>query len=152
MARVIVIGSGAGGMAVAARLAVRRHEVTVVERSASAGGKLAGYSRDGFVFDTGPSLLTLPAVYRDLFAKTGAALEEVLDLVEPDPGFGYRFADGTTVDLPPVDPGRCATAFGDGLGGVGSRRLARSPGSRGQDLAGHPPAVPAVAADWAARR
>lgn len=113
----VVIGAGMGGMAVAARLAVRRHEVTVVEQSATYGGKLAGYSRDGFVFDTGPSLLTLPAVYRELFAKTGASLEETLELVEPDPGYGYRFADGTTLDLPSADPGRCAAALGDALGG-----------------------------------
>jgi phytoene desaturase len=102
---------------VAIRLAVRGHEVTVVEQSTGPGGKLGRFARDGFVFDTGPSLLTLPAVYRDLFARTGGALEESVELVEPDPGFGYRFADGTTVTLPPVDPGRCAAAFGDALGG-----------------------------------
>ena len=64
------------------------------------GGKLGRYARDGFVFDTGPSLLTLPAVFRELFAKTGGALEDSVELVEPDPGVGYRFADGTVAELP----------------------------------------------------
>ena len=117
VARVVVIGAGVGGMAAAARLAVKGHDVTIVEQSARAGGKLAGYSRDGFVFDTGPSLLTLPAVYRDLFLKTGSALEENVDLQLLDIGFGYHFADGAAVTMPGVDSSRCADALGDQLGG-----------------------------------
>ena len=74
VSRVVVIGAGMGGLAVAARLAAQGHEVTVCEQAATVGGKLGRYERDGFVFDTGPSLLTLPAVYRDLFLKTGDAL------------------------------------------------------------------------------
>src|SRR5512135_2252912 len=107
-----------GGMAVAARLAVKRHDVTVVEQSPTYGGKLGTFERDGFVFDTGPSLLTLPAVYRELFNKTGGPLEDAVDLVELEPAFGYRFADGTTVDMPGVDPARCAAALGAALGGT----------------------------------
>lgn len=117
MARVVVVGAGAGGLAVAIRLAARRHQVTVVEAAGRAGGKLAGHERAGFVFDTGPSLLTLPAVYRELFARTGTGLDDVLQLVAPDPGYGYRFADGTTLDLPGADPGRSAAALGAALGG-----------------------------------
>lgn len=117
MSRVVVIGAGVGGLAVAARLAVRRHDVTVIEQADRTGGKLHTYRRDGFAFDTGPSLFTLPAVYRDLFLKTGAALEESVDLQPVEPGFGYRFADGTTAVVPGVDPARAARAFGEALGG-----------------------------------
>ena len=67
MARIIVIGAGMGGMAAAARLRVKGHEVTVIEASDTHGGKLGTFRRDGFAFDTGPSLFTIPAVYRDLF-------------------------------------------------------------------------------------
>ena len=88
MSDVVVIGAGAGGMAVAARLAVKRHRVTIVEQSSTYGGKLATYRRDGFAFDTGPSLFTLPAVYRDLFLKTGGPLEEAVDLQPVEPAFG----------------------------------------------------------------
>jgi phytoene dehydrogenase-like protein len=74
MARIIVIGAGMGGMAAAARLKVKGHDVTVIEASDTHGGKLGTFRRDGFAFDTGPSLFTIPAVYRDLFLKTGGPL------------------------------------------------------------------------------
>lgn len=117
MSTVIVVGAGAAGLATAARLAVKGHAVTVLEQSDRVGGKLATYRRDGFAFDTGPSLFTLPAVYRDLFLKTGRPLEEEVDLQPVEPGFGYHFADGATVTMPGVDPAKCAMALGDGLGG-----------------------------------
>ncbi|HET7900170.1 MAG TPA: phytoene desaturase family protein [Candidatus Nanopelagicales bacterium] len=118
MARVVVVGAGMGGMACAARLAVKRHDVTVIEQSSTYGGKLGTFERDGFVFDTGPSLVTLPAVYRDLFLKTGGELEESIDLIDLEPAFGYRFPDGTTVDMPGVDFSACARALGEALGGT----------------------------------
>jgi len=117
MARVVVVGAGMGGLAAAARLRVKGHDVLVLEQGPRAGGKLDRYSRDGFVFDSGPSLLTLPAVYRDLFLKTGAPFEECVDLQPLDTAFGYRFADGASLDVPGVDPGRIAQAMGAQLGG-----------------------------------
>lgn len=116
MSRVVVIGAGAAGLATAARLAVKGHQVQILEQSDSIGGKLATYHRDGFAFDTGPSLFTLPAVYRDLFLKTGRAFEEEVDLQPVEPAFGYRFADGSSVTMPGVDPARCARALGDAFG------------------------------------
>lgn len=117
MSRIAVVGAGVGGLAAAARLRVKGHDVTVYEQGPSVGGKLATYRREGFAFDTGPSLFTLPAVYRDLFLKTGAPLEDEVDLQALDPAFGYHFADGSSVVLPGVDPARCAVALGDALGG-----------------------------------
>ena len=115
--KVIVIGAGAGGLATAARLAAKGKSVTVLEQANYFGGKLAAYRRDGFVFDTGPSLFTLPAVYRDLFLKTGAPLEEAVNLQPLDPAFRYQFSDGATVVMPGVGAGQCADALADGLGG-----------------------------------
>ena len=117
MSKIIVIGAGMGGLTAAARLAVKGHHVTVLERSDTAGGKVGRYERDGFVFDTGPSLLTLPQVYRDFFNKTGKPLDSVLDIVELEPAFAYRWADGTRVLMPGADTARCADALGDVLGG-----------------------------------
>jgi len=120
MARVVVIGAGVGGLAAAARLATLGHSVTVCEQAPGVGGKLGTYQRDGFRFDTGPSLLTLPAVFRDLFVKTGKPLESVLDLVPVEPIARYRFAEGTRFDAP--NTGRldfCAAldaALGPGAG------------------------------------
>jgi phytoene desaturase len=115
--KIVVIGAGMGGLAAAARLATRGHDVTVVEQGPTYGGKLASYERDGFRFDLGPSLFTLPAIYRDLFLKTGRPLEDHIELVELDPAFRYRFGDGSTLLMPGVGVGRCANAIADALGG-----------------------------------
>ncbi len=118
MARVVVIGAGVGGMATSMRLAALGHQITLLEASSQLGGKLARYERDGFVFDTGPSLLTLPAVYRELFNSTGGPFDDAVDLQALDIAFGYHWADGASAALPGVDPGRIATALGDELGGT----------------------------------
>jgi phytoene desaturase len=117
VARVVVIGAGIGGMAAAARLRVKGHQVTVVESADTHGGKLGTYRRDGFAFDTGPSLFTIPAVYRDLFLKTGGPLEDSVELVPLDPGFTYRFADGSMLPMPGAGVGRGAEAMAESLGG-----------------------------------
>ena len=116
MARVVVIGAGMGGLAVAARLAAGRHDVLVLEQADDVGGKVGWYSRDGFGFDTGPSLLTLPAVYRDLFRNTGGPLEDEVELTPVDPVCHYRFADGIELDLPNVSRPAIAAAWDDALG------------------------------------
>jgi len=112
-----VVGAGMAGMAVAARLAAKGHSVQVWEQWTGPGGKNAGFERDGFRFDLGPSTLTLPAVYRDLFLKTGRSLEDCVDLQEVDPAFGYHFADGSSVTLPGAGVGACASALQDAFGG-----------------------------------
>ncbi len=99
MAKVAVIGAGIGGLSVAARLAKAGHKVEIFEQSNVVGGKCRTEWIDGFAFDTGPSLLTLPAVYRELFTKTGKRLEHVLDLEPVDPAFTYQFADGKKLDF-----------------------------------------------------
>jgi phytoene desaturase len=100
MSRIVVIGAGMGGLAAAARLAATGHQVLVLEQAVTIGGKLGIWSRDGWTFDTGPSLLTMPHLYRELFNDTGGPLDGVLDLVRLDPSCRYRFADGTWLDMP----------------------------------------------------
>lgn len=122
MSRVVVIGAGLGGLAVATRLAHAGHTVTVLEQSSRIGGKLGRFTRDGFGFDTGPSLVTLPSVYEDLFAATGRPLSQVVDLVSVDPAFRYRFSDATVLDLPNASAARIASAMDDALGpGTGAQ-------------------------------
>lgn len=116
MARIVIVGAGVGGLAVAARLAAKGHDVTVVERSDRIGGKLQTLRRDGFAFDLGPSLFTLPAVYRDLFRRTGHPLEDEVGLVETEPGFRYRFGDGSLLRLPGSSVGRTAATIGEQFG------------------------------------
>jgi phytoene desaturase len=100
VARIVVIGAGLGGLAAAARLGALGHRVTVCERSSRIGGKLGTHSRDGYRFDTGPSLLTLPAVFEDLFGATGEPLERTLELRRVDPHCHYRFDDGAELEVP----------------------------------------------------
>ncbi|WP_205471805.1 NAD(P)/FAD-dependent oxidoreductase [Nocardioides sp. SYSU D00038] len=100
MSRVVVVGAGVGGLAAAVRLQARGHRVTVVEQADEVGGKLGTLVRDGFVFDTGPSLLTLPHLLEDVFADTGAPLADVLPLERLDVACRYTFPDRTVLDLP----------------------------------------------------
>jgi phytoene desaturase len=137
VARVVVIGAGVGGLAAAARLAALGHRVEVHERAVTHGGKLGVYRRDGFTFDTGPSLLTLPQVFDDLFAATGGPSDLVLEPV--DPVCGYTFADGTRLDLPhdpAAVPAALDAALGPGRGAAWSALYARS--ARLWDLVGEP--------------
>ncbi|UJA07666.1 NAD(P)/FAD-dependent oxidoreductase [Streptomyces collinus] len=123
MARIAVIGAGMGAMAAAARLAVAGHRVAVYERTETYGGAVRRFERDGFAFDTGPGLLTLPAVYRDLFVKTGKeSLEDLVELVQVDPAARHVFADGTAVPLPNASRAGVVAALDEALGaGAGQR-------------------------------
>lgn len=67
--KIAVIGSGIGGMAVACRLAAKGHDVTVYEKNANPGGKMSEMNIEGYRFDTGPSLFTLPGLVEELFAS-----------------------------------------------------------------------------------
>lgn len=98
VARVIVVGAGLGGLAAAARLAALGHDVTVCEQADTVGGKLGWSERDGFAFDTGPSLLTWPDQLRRLFEATGAPLDQVLPL-QPVAPTDHRFTDGSRLHL-----------------------------------------------------
>ncbi len=95
---VAIIGAGVGGMAAGIRLAAQGWQVQIFERNAQVGGKLNLVEQDGWRFDTGPSLLTMPDVARDLFAAAGASLDDVLDLVPLDPICRYVYPDGIIFD------------------------------------------------------
>ncbi|MEU6095464.1 NAD(P)/FAD-dependent oxidoreductase [Streptomyces sp. NPDC047079] len=123
MARIAVIGAGMGAMAAAARLAVAGHRVVVYERTETYGGAVRRFTRDGFSFDTGPGLLPLPAVYRDLFVKTGKEpLESCVELVQVDPSARHVFADGTQVALPNASRAGVVSALDAALGGGAGER------------------------------
>ncbi|MCX5014402.1 NAD(P)/FAD-dependent oxidoreductase [Streptomyces sp. NBC_00555] len=124
MARIAVIGAGMGAMATAARLAVAGHRVTVYERGATYGGAVGRYEREGFAFDTGPGLLHLPAVYRDLFVKTGKrSLETCVDMAQADPAVRHVLPHhGVDVTLPGASRGGVAAALDEAFGeGAGER-------------------------------
>ena len=96
---IVVVGAGIGGMCTAARLSRAGHRVSLYEASDRVGGKCRTEWIGRYAFDTGPSLLTIPAVYRDFFQRTGAQMGMVLALEAVDPSFDYRFHDGKSVSF-----------------------------------------------------
>lgn len=128
MARVVVIGAGVGGLAAAAHLAAVGHDVTVCEQHDEVGGKLGVAERDGFRFDTGPSLLTAPHVLAETLGATGTELGDVLDVGRVDPIARYRYVDGTTFDVrtdPLATAASLEAAVGPGAGARWQRILTR---------------------------
>ena len=93
--RIIVIGSGFGGLAAAIRLQAQGHEVTVVEQRDQAGGRAYVYRQDGFTFDGGPTIITAPWLIDDLFALTGKKTADYVKIVPIDPFYQIRFEDGS---------------------------------------------------------
>ncbi len=97
--RIGVIGGGLGGLAAACTLAARGHRVTLFEKNPWLGGKAAVLEEDGFRFDMGPTILTVPRVLRQILAEAGRELETELDLVRLDPQWRCFFDDGSVLDL-----------------------------------------------------
>ena len=114
----IVIGAGVGGMITALRLAAAGRRVVICERNGVLGGKLAVYQRDGFSFDMGPSLLTIPEVFDDAFRAVGTTLAKECQLVRLDPAFRYFWPDGSTVTFrdEPIATAEALEALRNGAG------------------------------------
>jgi phytoene desaturase len=98
-----VAGGGVGGLATAIRLRALGHPVALFERRDVVGGKLAVDRHDGYSFDVGPSLVTLPHVFDEVFRTAGTTLDEQLELVRLDPQFAYHWADGSSLVVPDGD-------------------------------------------------
>lgn len=97
--RIGVIGGGLGGLAAACTLAARGYDVFLCERNDWLGGKAAVLEVDGYRFDLGPTILTLPSVLKRLFAEAGRDLATELELLPLDPQWRCFFTDGSTLDL-----------------------------------------------------
>lgn len=96
---VAVVGGGLAGLSAACVLAARGHSVTLLEKNDWVGGKAAQLETNGFRFDMGPTILTLPSVLKRIFAEASKNLEDYLELVELDPQWRCFFDDGSVLDL-----------------------------------------------------
>jgi phytoene desaturase len=94
----IIVGGGLGGLSAAIHLAAAGRSVTLLEKNERVGGKLNLVEDAGFRFDTGPSLLTMPWVLREVFERAGTRLEDELTIVPLDPICRYQWPDGTRFD------------------------------------------------------
>ncbi|MEM9799768.1 MAG: phytoene desaturase family protein [Planctomycetota bacterium] len=99
--RVAVIGAGLGGMSAALSLALEGYEVTVFEKNSKVGGKLNVLSAEGYQFDLGPSILTLPHLFERTFERAGRKIEDYVPLRTVRPHWRNFFEDGSVVDLYP---------------------------------------------------
>jgi diapolycopene oxygenase len=99
--RVAVVGAGLGGISAAISLAQEGYAVTLFDKNRQIGGKLNELKADGFTFDLGPSILTLPHLFRRLFERSGKRMEDYVAIRPLRPHWRNFFEDGTVVDLHP---------------------------------------------------
>ncbi len=92
--KIIIIGSGFGGLGAACRLAARGHEVTIFEKRDKLGGRAYVYEINGFQFDGGPTVITAPFMFDDIFTAAGKKREDYFDLVPVNPFYRIFNAEG----------------------------------------------------------
>ncbi|WP_173057215.1 phytoene desaturase family protein [Phytohabitans houttuyneae] len=97
--RVVVVGAGLGGLACALYLAGAGRQVTVLEREAVPGGRAGRLSVDGYEFDTGPTVLTMPDLIAEALDAVGERLPDWLELRKLDPAYRAHYPDGSTLDV-----------------------------------------------------
>ncbi len=96
--RAVVIGAGFGGIAAALRLRARGYAVTVFERGAAIGGRAQVFEREGFRHDAGPTVITAPFLFDELFALFGRRREDYVEFIALSPWYRFYFQDGSTFD------------------------------------------------------
>ena len=92
----VVVGAGVGGLAAAIRLSVRGYRVTLVDRLDAPGGRASVFRQDGFTFDAGPTILTAPFLFEELWTLCGKRMSDHVTLRELNPCYTIRFDDGDT--------------------------------------------------------
>ena len=94
-----VVGAGLAGLAAACTLAARGHKVVLFDKNPWLGGKAAVLKEQGFRFDMGPTILTVPGVLERVFQEAGRKMSDYLDLRRLDPQWRCFFDDGSVLDL-----------------------------------------------------
>ena len=98
MSQALVVGAGFGGIAAALRLRAKGYSVTVLDRCAAIGGRAQVFERNGFRHDAGPTVITAPFLFEELFALFGEKFSEHVQLVPLTPWYRFHFADNDTFD------------------------------------------------------
>ncbi len=98
MAKAIVIGAGFGGIAAALRLRRKGYEVTLIDKQDKLGGRAYVWKRGGFTYDAGPTVITAPFLFDELFELFGKKREDYVKFVPLYPWYRVQFADGTHFD------------------------------------------------------
>ncbi len=153
----VIIGSGFGGLAAAVRLGARGYRVTVLEARGELGGRAGVHRQDGFTFDAGPTIVTAPFLFEELWALCGRRLADDVDLRPVTPFYEIRFDDGETfhytgdaramrAEVARLSPGDVDgyerfMAASEGIYKVGFERLGHVPFSSWRDMARIVPAM-----------
>ena len=98
MSRAAIIGGGFGGIAAALRLRAKAYDVTIFDRCRRLGGRAQVFERDGFRYDAGPTVITAPFLFEELFSLFGKDIRDYVDIVPLDVWYRFRFTDGSTFD------------------------------------------------------
>ncbi|MEM6917057.1 MAG: NAD(P)-binding protein, partial [Verrucomicrobiota bacterium] len=98
MSRAVVIGGGFGGLAASLRLRARGYDVTVVDRCSRLGGRAQVFERNGFRHDAGPTVITAPFLFDELFDLFGRRREDYVKFVPVDPWYRFYYPTGETFD------------------------------------------------------
>ena len=96
---VIIIGGGLGGLSAGIHLRLAGFEVSIFEANEKVGGRANVIKKNGFTFDTGPSLLNYPWVFENLFKAAGREFSDYVKLIPVDPSVGFQWPDGTAFQL-----------------------------------------------------
>ncbi|CAB4715107.1 unannotated protein [freshwater metagenome] len=96
---VVIVGAGLAGLSAALRLAGAGRKVTVIERESVPGGRNGLLNKDGYAFDTGPTVLTMPSLIQDAFSCVGEDMNDWLELMPVTPLYRAYYADGTQLDV-----------------------------------------------------
>lgn len=94
----VVVGAGFGGIAAALRLRAKGYAVTIIDRQLEIGGRAQTYLRDGFRHDAGPTVITAPFLFEELFELFGECMSDSVQLVPLKLWYRFHFADGDTFD------------------------------------------------------
>lgn len=98
---VVIVGAGLAGLSAALRLAGAGRSVTVIERESVPGGRSGLLQKDGYAFDTGPTVLTMPSLIEDAFNSVGEQMKDWLDLIPLRPLYRAFYHDGSQLDVYP---------------------------------------------------
>ena len=94
----IVIGGGFGGIAAALRLRALGHQVTLIEKLDCLGGRAQVFKKNGFKHDAGPTVITAPFLFDELFELFGENRKDYVEFKPLDPWYRFHFHDGQTFD------------------------------------------------------
>ena len=97
--KVVVVGAGLAGLSAALRLAGAGRDVTVIERELVPGGRNGLLNKDGYSFDTGPTVLTMPSLIQDAFSAVGEDMKDWLELMPVAPLYRAFYHDGSQIDV-----------------------------------------------------